>query len=84
MAFFLVSFLLVYIAMNIYYMWDDCFKTSWFQTFLEVSLLIVISNSFVNPIIYAQRVPKYRKAFRHTIGIRDNIVNVLMSAVVPT
>lgn len=84
MAFFLLSFLPIYIAMNIQYLWKSRTKTIWFRTFLEASLLIVISNSFVNPIIYALRVPKYRKAFRHAMGIRDNIVNIMMSAVVPT
>lgn len=84
MAFFLLSFLPVYITMNIQYFCKSCSKSIWFRTFLEVSSLIVISNSFVNPIIYALRVPKYRKAFRHAMGIRDNIVNIMMSAVVPT
>ncbi|XP_031557323.1 beta-1 adrenergic receptor-like [Actinia tenebrosa] len=83
MAFFLLSFLPVYITMNIQYFWKHRTRLTWLRTFLEVSLLIVISNSFINPIIYALRVPKYRKAFRHAMGLRDNIVNIMMSAVGP-
>ena len=65
---FYVAYLPYVIAINLRNFCLDCASAEAIETFLQISLRFVLLNSFLNPFVYAWRIPKYRRAVRTTLS----------------
>ncbi|EDO36672.1 predicted protein [Nematostella vectensis] len=70
---FYLSFLPYYVALNIIYFHPNRHDVV-IQVFIEVCFVVLLSSNMINPIVYALRVPKYRKAIQAILGTKDAAV----------
>ncbi|EDO49350.1 predicted protein [Nematostella vectensis] len=71
---FYVSFIPYFIALNIIYLYPHGENIVSLQVFVEVGFVVLLSSGLLNPIVYALRVPKYRKAIKAILGVTRNVV----------
>ena len=67
---FYVTFVPLYIALNILLLFPSLAERSGFRFFLYACNKFLVVNGSLNPFIYAWRVPKYRRAFMAVFGRR--------------
>lgn len=65
---FYVAFLPYVIAINLRNLCSVCANSKAFDVFLQISFRFALLNSSLNPLVYAWRIPKYRRALRTVIN----------------
>ena len=65
---FYVTFMPLFIALNISALGPSLAETRSYRTFFVLSVTILLVNCAFNPFIYAWRIPKYRRAFKEVFG----------------
>ena len=65
---FYVTFMPVFISLNISALGPSLAETWSYQIFSGLSGIIVLVNCIFNPFIYAWRIPKYKRAFKDVFG----------------